>query len=67
MAVPKKRRSKAKSRTRLAIWKGKGNKSATRALTLAKSILNKNSKFIFDPKKEDENPESVIEQNNSED
>nr|YP_010317772.1 ribosomal protein L32 [Silvetia siliquosa]UNH90210.1 ribosomal protein L32 [Silvetia siliquosa] len=51
MAVPKKRRSKAKGKIRLAIWKGKGNKIANRALSLAKSIFNKNSTFIFNKKK----------------
>ncbi|CAN0407683.1 unnamed protein product [Ascophyllum nodosum] len=50
MAVPKKRRSKAKGKIRLAIWKGKGNKIASRALSLAKSIFNKNSTFIFNKK-----------------
>ena len=52
MAVPKKRRSKAKGKIKLAIWKRKGHKIAARALSLAKSMLNKDSKFIFNPKKQ---------------
>lgn len=51
MAVPKKRRSKAKGKIRLAIWKGKGNKIANHALSLAKSIFNENSTFVFNRKK----------------
>ena len=50
MAVPKKRRSKSKGKIKLAIWKGKGRKMANRALSLAKSILNKDSKFVFNKK-----------------
>nr|YP_010418082.1 ribosomal protein L32 [Sargassum polycystum]YP_010418316.1 ribosomal protein L32 [Sargassum plagiophyllum]QXI87397.1 ribosomal protein L32 [Sargassum phyllocystum]QXI87814.1 ribosomal protein L32 [Sargassum mcclurei]QXI87953.1 ribosomal protein L32 [Sargassum henslowianum]USF18300.1 ribosomal protein L32 [Sargassum polycystum]USF18534.1 ribosomal protein L32 [Sargassum plagiophyllum] len=50
MAVPKKRRSKSKGKIKLAIWKGKGRKMANRALSLAKSILNEESKFIFNKK-----------------
>jgi len=57
MAVPKKRRSKAKGRTRLASWKKKADKTAERALALAKSILNKNSKFLFDSKKKNDEEE----------
>nr|QWK41716.1 ribosomal protein L32 [Akkesiphycus lubricus] len=51
MAVPKKRRSKAKGRTRLSNWKAKGRVVADKALNLAKSIVNDRSKFLFDPKK----------------
>nr|YP_011006588.1 50S ribosomal protein L32 [Halosiphon tomentosus]WAM63733.1 50S ribosomal protein L32 [Halosiphon tomentosus] len=61
MAVPKKSRSKAKGRTRLAIWKGKSRQVANRALALAKSILNKDSKFIFDPKKK-KDEEKIIKE-----
>lgn len=50
MAVPKKRRSKSKGKIKLAVWKGKGRKMANRALSLAKSILNEESKFIFNKK-----------------
>ena len=64
MAVPKKRRSKAKGRTRLASWKKKAGKSADRALALAKSILNKDSKFLFDSKKK--NDEEEVNSNNQE-
>nr|YP_010156538.1 50S ribosomal protein L32 [Laminaria rodriguezii]QQY85082.1 50S ribosomal protein L32 [Laminaria rodriguezii] len=51
MAVPKKRRSKAKGRTRLSNWKSKGRTAADKALNLAKSIVKKRSTFLFDPKK----------------
>jgi len=70
MAVPKKRRSKAKGRTRLASWKKKAGKTAERSLALAKSILNKNSKFLFDSKKktdeEEINKEEEIDNSNQE-
>nr|YP_011005047.1 50S ribosomal protein L32 [Analipus japonicus]WAM61910.1 50S ribosomal protein L32 [Analipus japonicus] len=51
MAVPKKRLSKAKGRTRIARWKEKGKKTAKRAMSLAKSAFNKDSSFIFNLKK----------------
>nr|YP_009258632.1 ribosomal protein L32 [Coleochaete scutata]ANI25703.1 ribosomal protein L32 [Coleochaete scutata] len=44
MAVPKKRTSKSKKRTRKSIWKVKASKSALKALSLAKSILKGGSK-----------------------
>ena len=40
MAVPKKRRSKSKGRTRLAAWKAKSRKLAQKAYNLAKSLPN---------------------------
>ena len=40
MAVPKKRRSKSKRKTRLSAWKAKGRVAAQRAYNLAKSIPN---------------------------
>ena len=64
MAVPKKRTSKKKTRMRLANWKAKGRKMASRALTLAKSVLNKDSKFIFDPKKEKLEEENLKKEDN---
>nr|YP_011006012.1 50S ribosomal protein L32 [Dictyoneurum californicum]WAM63016.1 50S ribosomal protein L32 [Dictyoneurum californicum] len=71
MAVPKKRRSKAKGRTRLSNWKAKGRTTANKALNLAKSIVKKRSTFLFDPKKKkdeenlspDENNDVKISQN----
>nr|YP_009828296.1 ribosomal protein L32 [Sargassum fusiforme]QHN51263.1 ribsomal protein L32 [Sargassum fusiforme]QJC13513.1 ribosomal protein L32 [Sargassum fusiforme] len=63
MAVPKKRRSKSKGKIKLAVWKGKGRKMANWALSLAKSILNEESKFIFNKKGVEKNKE---ERNNSE-
>nr|YP_009865335.1 50S ribosomal protein L32 [Saccharina latissima]YP_010688150.1 50S ribosomal protein L32 [Saccharina longissima]QKE47491.1 50S ribosomal protein L32 [Saccharina latissima]WBR65375.1 50S ribosomal protein L32 [Saccharina longissima] len=61
MAVPKKRRSKAKGRTRLSNWKSKGRTAADKALNLAKSIVKKRSTFLFDPKKK------KVEENSNQD
>ena len=48
MAVPKKRTSKSKKNARKAIWKRKANKTAQKALSLAKSVLRgKASSFIY--------------------
>jgi large subunit ribosomal protein L32 len=51
MAVPKKRTSKTKSKSRLANWTHKANIQAKRALSLAKSVANGNStSFIYSSK-----------------
>lgn len=48
MAVPKKRTSKAKTKSRKATWKRKACISAQTSLSLAKSILSGKSKsFIY--------------------
>nr|YP_010881305.1 ribosomal protein L32 [Fossombronia foveolata]WIA67258.1 ribosomal protein L32 [Fossombronia foveolata] len=47
MAVPKKRTSKSKTRIRKSIWKGKANKEALRALSLAESVLTSRSKSFY--------------------
>lgn len=48
MAVPKKRTSKSKSRSRKAQWKRKGYINAKKALSLGKSILTgKSNSFIY--------------------
>ena len=48
MAVPKKRTSKSKKNTRKAIWKKKADKTAQKALSLAKSVLRgKYTIFIY--------------------
>jgi len=48
MAVPKKRTSKSRKNSRKANWKRKANKSAEKALSLAKSVLNdQTSSFIY--------------------
>lgn len=48
MAVPKKRTSKAKSRSRKANWKRKAYYSSAKAISLGKSILTGNStSFIY--------------------
>nr|UBI41449.1 50S ribosomal protein L32 [Saccharina sp.] len=65
MAVPKKRRSKAKGRTRLSNWKSKGRTAADKALNLAKSIVKKRSTFLFDPKKKKVEDNSNQDENNN--
>ena len=48
MAVPKKRTSKTKKNTRKANWKKKTKIQASKALSLAKSILKeKTTSFIY--------------------
>jgi large subunit ribosomal protein L32 len=54
MAVPKKRKSKAKKNSRKAIWKNKAVKEAQKALSLAKSVLKgKTTSFIYTLNEED--------------
>nr|YP_009546606.1 ribosomal protein L32 [Gelidium kathyanniae]AYO27954.1 ribosomal protein L32 [Gelidium kathyanniae] len=48
MAVPKKRTSKSKSRSRKANWKRKARIAAKKSVSLAKSLLNdKQNSFIY--------------------
>jgi large subunit ribosomal protein L32 len=47
MAVPKKRTSKLKTKIRRSIWKGKADKIALKAFSLAKSILTNRSKSFY--------------------
>nr|YP_010463950.1 ribosomal protein L32 [Fedia cornucopiae]UUL71302.1 ribosomal protein L32 [Fedia cornucopiae] len=48
MAVPKKRTSISKKRIRKNFWKGKGSRSALKALSLGKSLSTGNSKgFLY--------------------
>lgn len=48
MAVPKKRTSKSKTRSRKACWKRKAWSQSRKALSLAKSILTgKPTSFIY--------------------
>ena len=48
MAVPKKRTSKSKKNSRKAIWKKKADKTAQKALSLAKSVLQgQTTSFIY--------------------
>jgi large subunit ribosomal protein L32 len=48
MAVPKKRTSKSKKNMRRANWRRQANQQATKAISLAKSVLTgKSSGFIF--------------------
>nr|UEQ11985.1 ribosomal protein L32 [Kumanoa mahlacensis] len=48
MAVPKKRTSKNKSRSRKANWKKKANSASQKAISIGKSILSgNNTSFIY--------------------
>nr|YP_010231254.1 ribosomal protein L32 [Nephroselmis pyriformis]QSV37323.1 ribosomal protein L32 [Nephroselmis pyriformis] len=48
MAVPKKRTSKSKKNMRRSHWRRQANQQATKALSLAKSVLSGESHgFIF--------------------
>jgi large subunit ribosomal protein L32 len=48
MAVPKKRTSKSKKRSRKANWKRKGHITAQKSLSLAKSMLRgKTTSFVY--------------------
>jgi len=48
MAVPKKRTSKSKKKSRKANWKRKGYKAGQKSLSLAKSIIQGNStSFLY--------------------
>nr|YP_010726662.1 ribosomal protein L32 [Hypnea edeniana]WCH54648.1 ribosomal protein L32 [Hypnea edeniana]WDY85137.1 ribosomal protein L32 [Hypnea edeniana] len=48
MAVPKKRTSKSKSKSRKANWKRKAYFQSQQALSLAKSLLkDKNNSFVY--------------------
>lgn len=51
MAVPKKRTSKMKSKSRRSVWMNKSNQQAQRALSLAKSIATDNkTTFVYSEK-----------------
>jgi large subunit ribosomal protein L32 len=48
MAVPKKRTSKTKRKSRFANWSHKAELQAKRALSLAKSVINSDStSFVY--------------------
>jgi large subunit ribosomal protein L32 len=54
MAVPKKRTSKTKRKSRFANWNQKANIQAKRALSLAKSVVNSNTtSFVYASEIED--------------
>ena len=61
MAVPKKRRSKAKGKTRLSNWKKKGVNAATKAYNAAKTFFAKEKKAAASLK----NDEKVVESSKS--
>lgn len=58
MAVPKKRNSKARKRTRKSLWKGKAAIEAEKALSLGKAVLSGRSSFVYPQEEEDEEEES---------
>nr|YP_001023749.1 ribosomal protein L32 [Angiopteris evecta]YP_009992478.1 ribosomal protein L32 [Angiopteris yunnanensis]YP_010576391.1 ribosomal protein L32 [Angiopteris fokiensis]A2T381.1 RecName: Full=Large ribosomal subunit protein bL32c; AltName: Full=50S ribosomal protein L32, chloroplastic [Angiopteris evecta]ABG79648.1 ribosomal protein L32 [Angiopteris evecta]QNN90663.1 ribosomal protein L32 [Angiopteris yunnanensis]UZN43932.1 ribosomal protein L32 [Angiopteris fokiensis] len=47
MAVPKKRTSKSKKRIRKSVWREKTKKIASKAFSLAQSILTNRSKSFY--------------------
>ena len=56
MAVPKKRRSKAKRNQRRSKWKNKAQKVAQKSLSLAKSMLKgKSTSFVYNLYNDEEN------------
>lgn len=57
MAVPKKKRSKAKKRTHKSLWKGKARAEAQKALSLGKSVLSGRSSFVYPTDDEEEDNE----------
>lgn len=55
MAVPKKRTSKSKKKSRKANWKQKASKATQKSLSLAKSILQgKTTSFVYNIYAEEE-------------
>nr|QVQ56670.1 ribosomal protein L32 [Erythrocystis saccata] len=54
MAVPKKRTSRSKSKSRKSIWINKASRNADKALSLAKSLMTgKSTSFIYSKSLED--------------
>ena len=49
MAVPKKRVSRSKGKSRFSTWSNKANLQSGRALSLGKSILKDSSKSLIYP------------------
>jgi large subunit ribosomal protein L32 len=57
MAVPKKRTSKTKRKSRFANWTHKADSQAKRALSLAKSVVNSNTtSFVYSSEDVNNNP-----------
>jgi large subunit ribosomal protein L32 len=57
MAQPKKKTSKAKSRSRHANWLRKANLQAERAISLGRSILTERATGFYYPKAEEDTEE----------
>nr|YP_009395303.1 ribosomal protein L32 [Polysiphonia infestans]ARW64283.1 ribosomal protein L32 [Polysiphonia infestans] len=48
MAVPKRKTSKSKSKSRKSIWMNKASSVSSKALSLAKSLVNdKSTSFVY--------------------
>ena len=48
MAVPKKRKSKSKTKIRKAVWKKKAQQEAAKSIALSKALLKENpTRFIY--------------------
>ena len=48
MAVPKKRKSKSKTKIRKAVWKKKAQREAAKSIALSKALLKENpTRFIY--------------------
>jgi len=48
MAVPKKRTSRSKSKSRKSVWMNKAVRSSSKSLSLAKSLISgKSTSFIY--------------------
>ena len=58
MAVPKKKTSKSKRNQRHAVWKGKADLAAQRALSIGKSVLSGRAQGFVYPVAEAEEAES---------
>ena len=54
MAVPKKRRSKMKKRTRRSVWMRQGQDEAKKALSMAKMVLSGKAEGSIDEEEDEE-------------
>ncbi|MGL5081804.1 MAG: 50S ribosomal protein L32 [Microcoleaceae cyanobacterium] len=61
MAVPKKRTSKSKRKSRQAVWKRQAYHEAQKALSLGKSILTGRARGFFYPPNEEDQEEDTEE------
>eukprot|EP00270_Netrium_digitus_P009376 TRINITY_DN2851_c0_g1_i2.p1 TRINITY_DN2851_c0_g1~~TRINITY_DN2851_c0_g1_i2.p1 ORF type:complete len:149 (-),score=32.62 TRINITY_DN2851_c0_g1_i2:172-597(-) len=65
MAVPKKRTSKMKTRSRKAVWLAQGREAAMKALSLGKSIASgRATSFLYEEKKAEKTASAGEEEQN---